>query len=401
MYDRVSPRVKSFTGAIGSLSDARWTWKGKNDVRVAFCITELEAGGAERALAELAVRIDRDRFAPHVYCLAPPPLPGLPSVVPRLQEAGVPIDYLNASWRLAWPRVVRDLAALWRRDQPELVQTFLFHANIVGRCAAMRARIPHVVAGVRVAERRRRTYLWVERLTARMVDRHVCVSQAVAEFTRTQGGIPADRLIVIPNGIDLARFSGVAPVDLTQFGVPADRKCVVCIGRLDEQKRPDWLVRHSPTWMAALPKHDLLLVGDGPRRANVMALAHQLGIGHRVHLAGWRPDVPSILAACDLLVLASRWEGMPNVVLEAMASGLPVVATSVEGVAELLGQNSAMQSAAVDDGASLANQIVAILYNPLCAQELGRANRARVEAEFDVKKSIRAYEALYEQLAHE
>ena len=119
--------------------------------------------------------------------------------------------------------------------------------------------------------------------------------------------------------------------------MPAGRDVVTCIGRLDRQKGLDWLLETAAIWLPQLPRCDLLLVGQGPERRKLEAQCRGLGIGDRVHFAGWRPDVAEILAASRLLVLPSAWEGMPNVVLEAMAAGLPVVATDVEGVRELLG----------------------------------------------------------------
>ena len=119
---------------------------------------------------------------------------------------------------------------------------------------------------------------------------------------------------------------------------------VTFVGRLEKQKGVNWLIESAPLWLAELPDCHLLLVGDGPMRATLESAAAASGLGERIHFAGWRADVPEILAASDLLVLPSAWEGMPNVVLEAMASRRPVVATDVEGVRELLGPGADLQT---------------------------------------------------------
>lgn len=364
--------------------------------RVAFCITELRAGGAERCLVELATRLDRSRFSCSVVSLAPRPADVERSLAPRLEAAGIPMRFLDA--RCSWdaPRAIRQLAAILRDERPDLVQTFLYHANIVGRLAARRANIKNVVSGIRVAERRSRTRLWIDRLTAGNVARHVCVSEAVARFSRDVGGLPADRLVVIPNGIDLARYENVPPWDPAAFGLPAGRRYVVCIGRLDEQKGQRWLIEHAQPWLAQVPEHDLLLVGDGPDRAALDAIVRAAGLSGRVHFLDWTTVVPTILVVADLLVLPSFWEGMPNVILEAMAAGRAVVARDVEGVSELLGPTPGPQLVPTDAPAEqFGSAIVNLLHDNALRTSLATQNRLRIAQDFTLESMVRRYELLY------
>lgn len=368
-------------------------------LRIALCITGLEYGGAEKCLTELAARVDRRRFEPVVYSLAPRPAPGRPSVVPRLVQAGVETHFLDVRRTWQFPLAVRRLALRFRQERPDLVQTFLFHANVVGRVAARRAGVPRVLAGIRVAERRGRWRLWLDRATAGNVARHVCVSQSVADYAATVGGLPRDRLIVIPNGVEIEAFRSAVPCDLETLGVPAGRKLVAYIGRLDAQKRVNWLLELSEGWLRDSPQHDLLIVGDGPQRPLLAQTAARLGIGGRVHFLGWRADVAAILAASELLVLPSAWEGMPNVVLEAMAAGVPVVATAAEGVRELLGPGSEGQIVGIDDAGGFAEAIRLILSNQILRNALGQANQARAEGHFSLDAMVRAYENLWDRVA--
>ena len=149
-------------------------------------------------------------------------------------------------------------------------------------------------------------------------------------------GLPPQKFLVIPNGIDASRYPARL-ADLRTFGISPGRRAVVFVGRLESQKGVRWLIETAPLWLAKLPDCDLLMVGDGPLRASLEVAVQTAGVGDRVFFAGWRPDVHEILAASNLLVLPSAWEGMPNVVLEAMATRLPVIASDVEGVRELLG----------------------------------------------------------------
>ena len=367
-------------------------------MRVALCITELDIGGAERALVELATRLDPARFDPVVYCLQPRPSSDEASCVPPLEAAGITVHCLGA--RRGWhiPGALRRLKRLLAEQKPDVVQTFLFHANVIGRIAARRAGVRHVVSGIRVAERHNRWHLWLDRLTTGLVDRHVCVSQAVADFSAEHARLPADRLVVIPNGIDPDRYPAERRADLQSCGLPAGRRAITYVGRLDRQKGVRWLLETAPLWLDRLPDCDLLLVGKGPEQRALEDGCREQGISDRVHLAGWRSDVPEILAASDLLVLPSVWEGMPNVVLQAMASRLPVLATDVEGVRELLGPAADAQVVRYGDTQTFAEKLVALLSDRSLASELGHENRQRVASRFTLDRMLTAYQDLWESL---
>ena len=363
-----------------------------SNLRVALCITELELGGAERCLAELAVRLDRQRFSPTVYSLGPAPADKDRSVLPRLLAAGVEVHCLDGRSSWDFPRTVRRLSSLLAQHETQLVQTFLFHANIVGRLAARWAGVPSTVSGIRVAEREKKWHLRLDRWTDRFVDRHVCVSQAVAQFSAGHG-LPPEKLVVIPNGVDFERF-GQTPV------VPdrPDRRWVTFVGRLDRQKGVPWLLDMAADWLWQVPDVDLLLVGKGPLEPELREQCGRLGILDRVQFAGWRDDVPAVLAASCLLVLPSRWEGMPNVVLEAMAAGLPVVATDVEGVGELLGPAGGEQMAPYGDSAAFSRRVLRLLADAPAAAALGESNRRRAQESFSLDRMVSAYQRLWESL---
>jgi len=367
--------------------------------KIALCITDLDIGGAEQSLVALATRLDRSRFAPVVYCLGPEPALAQASCVPPLREAEVEVHCLGARGALHFLATTRQLRRHFERQGPDLVQTFLFHANVVGRVAARKAGVRRVVCGLRVAERRSRWHLWVDRLTSRMVDRYVCVSQSVARFSATTAGLPPDRLVVIPNGVDLDRYPAGRSDVCAALGIPAGRRLVSFVGRLEPQKGLPWLLESAQAWLARLPDHDLVIVGKGPDQPRLQKLCRQGGIASRVHFVGWRRDVPEILAGSELLVLPSRWEGMPNVVLQAMASRLPVLATDVEGVRELLGEEAGPQIVPFGDTRAWAENLVRILTDRGAAAALGRKNRQRAEQQFSIGRMVRSYEELWTSLA--
>lgn len=369
-------------------------------MRLALCITELDIGGAERCLVELATRLDRRRFTPVVYALSAEPAPATPSLVPRLREAGIETHFLGGRRASQFPLIVHRLARLLRTQQAELVQSFLFHANLAARLAARRAGVPHVLSGIRVAERAARWHLWLDRLTARLVDRHVCVSQSVADFSREAAGLPGDKLVVIPNGIEVEGYQRAAPLDLTLLGLGAGRRAVTFVGRLDRQKGLLDFLRHSPRWLERFPMHDLLLVGAGPQERELRTEADKLAIESRVHFSGWRDDVPGILRSSDLLVLPSHWEGMPNAVLEAMAAGLSVVAADVEGVRELLGDGTSLQIVPRGDPKRFCEQVIALLGDRALADRCAAENQ-RQARKFSWQNMVDAYQRLFDDVSRQ
>ena len=368
-------------------------------LRVLFCITSLETGGAERTLVDLVTRLPDRRFVRTVVSLGPKPPEEDRGLVRRLARSDVEVVFLDARSSLAAPCIVCRLCRLLRIHRPDILQTFLSHANLAGTVAGHLAGVPHVVTGIRVAERRRNGHRTLARWTSRWVERHVCVSQSVADFSHRVVGLPRQRLVVIPTGLDLSCYPATDPVRLSELGADGGRRAIVCVGRLTRQKRPDWLLDRADAILAELPEHDLFFVGRGDDAQRLAKRAARLRASDRIHFVGWRADIGAILAAAEMLVLVSDWEGMPRVVLEAMASGKPVVATAVEGIEALLGQTEPAQ--VVPRAASdFVDRVVTILREPALAERLGSENRARAANRFNVDRMVTGYAALYDSLCH-
>ncbi|MEX0820043.1 MAG: glycosyltransferase, partial [Pirellulaceae bacterium] len=346
-------------------------------------ITELEVGGAERCLVNLAAGIDRTRFAPIVCSLAPRPAEGHDLLVRQLEDAAVPVHFLNLRRSVSFPAGLSKLKQLLREHEIAVVQTFLFHANVMGAIAARSAGVSRIVSGIRVADPSRWRMV-LERLAMRRVDDIVCVSQSVANFV-AKGGFPKSKLRVIPNGVDLTQGPADDASNLMPLGMANDRRMLLCVGRLHHQKGFDWLLKLAPRLFERLPDHDLVIVGEGPERGSLDELASRLGVQHRVHFAGWRPDVPALMRAADILLLPSRWEGMPNVLIEGMGTGLPVVATSVEGVKEVLGPLAESQAVPLGGADRFIDAVCRLAADPDHRAMLGNQNRERIQAEFSLR----------------
>jgi glycosyltransferase involved in cell wall biosynthesis len=362
-------------------------------VRLALVITDLDVGGAERALVNLAIRLDRRRWAPVVIALGKEG-----RLVEGLCQAGVRCVCLGGNPRRPL-QVVARLGRAFRECRPELVQSFLFHANLAVRLAAPWAGSPWVVGGLRVAERQKKWHLVLDRLTTFLSSGSVCVSQGVLQFSQTVGGLDPRRLMVIRNGIDPQPFDQALPVPRKSLGIPEDAHLVLAVSRLDPQKGIPDLLAAAERVISQAPAWHLALAGDGPCRSWLLEqLATRPALNGRVHWLGTRDDVPGLLRSANLLVLASLWEGMPNVVLEAMAASRPVIATSVEGAEELVLPGKTGWLVPPGDPESLGTALLKAAHDTELCQRLGRNGRIRIECEFSLDRTVASYERLWSGL---
>ena len=360
--------------------------------RIAFVITELDPGGAEQALVELVTRLEPEEFLPRVFTLRSG---GALAETVRARE--IEVIELGARHRFDLG-VVSRLAKALREFQPALLQTWLWHANVAGAWAAARAGVPLLVSGIRVAERRGRWRHLIDRGLAAHFQRQVCVSRGVADQARLEVGLPADRLRVIPNGVDPHRFDTAPVVDWRSLGLPAGARVLLSVGRLEDQKGPQELWASAASVAREIPDVHWVWVGEGPLRGALEREAARLGLAARLHLVGRRDDVPSLMRGACGLVLSSRWEGMPNVVLEALAARCPVIATQVEGIAELIEPGETGWVCPPRDPAALAAAQLELLRDAERGRRLGEAGRRRVEERFTWERMAAQYESLYLEL---
>jgi starch synthase (maltosyl-transferring) len=360
---------------------------------LAFCITELDPGGAERMLVELVCRLDRRRWRPTVISLGS----GDGPLIERLRDAEIDFRCLGA--RCRWDvMMVFKLVGELKRIQPRLLQTWLFHGNVAGCLAARWAGVDDVITGNRVAERRRRWRAWIERFCVRRARRHICVSRDVAEFCRKWTRLEPVRIRVIPNGVDTARFDRAIVSDLSGLGIADDQPVIASVGRLDPQKDPLALIDVMERVLQSHPDAHLVLAGDGPLRAKVEQTIERSGLAGRIHLLGWIADVESLLARSSGVLLTSLWEGMPNVVLESMAAGVPVVTRAVEGVAELV--EHGRTGWVVRDGGidGLADAVEHLLDDPEQALAMGQHARRRAIEHFSLDVMVQRYEQMWQEV---
>jgi glycosyltransferase involved in cell wall biosynthesis len=360
-------------------------------IPIAFCITELDPGGAERALFQLVTRLDRTRWAPHVISLADGG-----SLIQAFEQAGIPVTTLHARGRFDLGLVFRLISAL-RKIRPQILQTFLFHANILGRIAGICARIPHIFSGIRVAERRSPWYLRIDRWTDFLVDKHVCVSEGVREYSQQIGHLPAKKLVVIPNGVEIEKFNAATPLERSRFGLTEDDFVVVSIGRLDHQKGYDFLIESIASWEKMPLNFQLLIAGEGPAKNDLQQLIEKHHLEKQIHLLGYVHETPGLLQLADLYVQTSRWEGMCNALMEAMAAQRAVISTQVEGTRELITDSVNGYLVPFDDRLTLISKIILLMQDAARREEFGNISYRVISQQYTTNTMVSAYDALYSQ----
>jgi glycosyltransferase involved in cell wall biosynthesis len=376
-------------------------------VRVLYVIDSLAAGGAERSLAALAPRY-RERGVDLEVAY----LHDRPGIQDDLRAAGARLHSLaGAGGRPGW--AVRARALIRRRD-PDLVHTTLFEADVAGRTAGWLTGRPVVSSLVTVAygpnqaeqagvrswklEGARR----LDSTTARVVSRFHSVAGHVARTMGPRLRIPPDRIEVIPRGRDSERLGRRTPerraVVRAALGVGESEPMVLAAARQEPQKGLDVLLEAFPTVLAEVPEGCLLVAGrEGNGTDALRAAVDRLGLRPSVRFLGGREDVADLMAACDVFVLPTRWEGLPGVILEAMALEAPIVASDIDAVREAVGDGGRAVLVPVDDPVRLAEAVVETLRHPAEAAARARSARARFEDLFTIDRVADRMVGFYER----
>lgn len=362
-------------------------------IRVVHVVESLETGGMERMVSALARSVDRDRFACSVLCLK-----RTGPVARELVQASIPVHLYTPGPGASRYLAFRGLSSLLRTLNAHVVHTHNSPALFFGTTAAWLARVPgrvHTEHGRVFPDATK--YMLAEYVLSRLLFRYVCVSERTRDDVARFERISPRKLEVVPNGVEAP-----APVServlhaLRQsFNIPENTRVVGALGRLVAEKGLDRLLKAWPAVIARCPAARLLIVGDGPLRAQLVEQAQRLDIAETVHFAGVRTDVNALHKLFDIFVMSSISEGLPLALLEAMAAGRPVVATRVGGMPDALEQGKAGVLVAPADPAGLADAIIQLLTQPTFAATVASQARQRFLDRFDVSIMARKYEQLY------
>lgn len=359
---------------------------------VLMVVDSLQMGGAERHAADLAIALHRRGVAVVVACSAGGFLAG------AIERAGIEVCVLGSrqvkrrlGLLLAWR-----LRRLIHHRHVRLVHAHMYAGGAAGALALVGSGLPLVRTEHSEASWRGRWATLVGRLAYRRTAHIIAVSAPIRQRLVERDGVPAERVTVIPCAM---------PQDCPRQPSPAlpetlgGRPLVGVVARLQPEKGVDVLLRAASRIVDRRPECTLVVMGDGPLRAMLEAQAARLGLAGHVHFLGFRPDVPALLPLLEVLVVPSLSEGAPLVVLEAMAAGVPVVASATGGIPDQIRHEEDGLLVPPGDDAALAAAVLCLLEDPALARRYGEAGRRKVEQEFGFEEMVDRIEGIYQRVS--
>jgi len=377
--------------------------QGKNEPgrrRVFFLTDSFNIGGTETQAVELAMRLDPGKYAVTLGCLrARGPL------LERLRGTAIAIEEFYPKGGFDSPNGIYQmlrLARFLRRGKFQIVHTHDLYTNLIGIPAALIARSPIIISSRRDLghldwyQTKRR--VWLRRLQNRST---VVLTNAgaIRDSLLAEDHFRADKVRVIYNGVDVEKFARETRDRQWLMDGCEDEKWIVLVGNMhSDVKGHPWLIEAAVAVCREFRKVRILLAGDGARRTDFEGQVAAARLQANFSFLGRRDDVPRILACCDIGVLPSKAEGLPNAVLEYLAAGLPTVASRVGGNAEIVQQGVTGLLVPAQDSVALAESLLQLLRDPARAEEMGRTGRAYVSSNFSFQRMIEKTDELYTEL---
>ena len=363
-------------------------------IRILQVIATLDPAGTERQMTHLCRRLDRRKFSVAVCCLTRGGL-----LEHDLRQADIPVHILNKRGRWDF-RVLWKLFRLMREFRPHIVHSWLPTANTLGRPAALFARVPVLIASERAAD------VWkgplrrlADRLLAPITDGILTNAEAVKRFLTHDVGLPQDKVSIVRNGMDFGEFSeAVERGASTPLPEAREAFLIGTVGRLEPQKGMAYLIEAFAQLPDSAHPKQLWIVGAGLEERSLRRQAETAGVADRVHFLGARDDVPALMTRFDLFVLPSLWEGLPNVVLEAMAARRAVVATAVDGTPEAVADGETGLLVPPKNPQALATAMESLIKDSEKRTAYGEAGRQRVERVFGMDRMVAETEDIYRRL---
>lgn len=350
-----------------------------NPFRVVLLLEELDFGGTQRHALELAKHLDPIRFQPEIWTMA-----GGKDMLPLAVSAGVRVRRLSGESTVGH----RSLHALWRALKTSPVDALLLLTvipNIWGRIFGRLARIPVIVGTCRGGlspSRQHDRFLWP------LLHHHITNTHDLKRILVERYGVPARLITVIPNGVDTDHFRPRGE------GSPSPGKLLLCVARLVPDKDHGTLIEAFRLVSQKEPLAELRIVGNGQNRRTLQMLISQLKLSHRVRVIPGQEDLRDWYARSRLFVLSSVAEGLPNVILEAMASGLPVVATAVGGLPEVVRHGESGWLVPAGNPVALSEAILHVLRDEDSGERMGKVGRAVAESRYSIRAMVDRHERL-------
>jgi len=372
--------------------------------KVFHIITKLELGGAQKVTLMTLERLPRDRYELGLITGPEGILVGWANQIPDLTRFWIP-NFVREVRPIQDSITLLKLWRLFRRERPDIVHTHSSKAGILGRLAARLAGVPvifHTYHGFGFNDFQPRLiktlYIWLERITGRVTNQTVIVSYANAKRAEDSGIVRNNDWILCRDAISLEQFMQPGPrrTKLREWNVPENRVVAGMVACFKRQKSPLDFVEVAARVLKETDRVHFIMAGDGELRPAIEARIRDLGISSHITLLGWQRDMPEVYRNLDVVVLTSLWEGLPCVFSEAMAAGLPIVATHVDGAREAIidGDNGFLHGP--HDVEGMAKSVLKLVENPALREAMGSRGKSRV-SEFDIDTSVRALESAYQK----
>ena len=367
-------------------------------MKIIFIIDSLQRHGTQRALSHLVRGLRDLGYQQTVIALNDPVAP---NIMEDLIAAGCEVKRIGRFPLLlggaGWWRLV----GILKRSKPDIVMTMLDFSDMLGRPAARLAGCRVLVGSIRARNPAKPSWQrWLGRMSIGWADKVIVNSCEIVSYVCETEGARHDQVAVIPNAVEnlRARSAGLRERYRQQIGVNSDTMVLGWVGRLRAQKNAGLLLQACAQLPANLPRWKVIVLGDGPERALFSSRVDKLRLNDRLIWLGERNDVEGWLAAMDLFVHTADFEGMPNAVMEAMAMGLPVVASGVDGTRELIEDGVSGYLVAPRDVSGFASRIASVMRDPDLARRFGERAHLDVLQRFGMAHMIRAYDELFRSL---
>jgi glycosyltransferase involved in cell wall biosynthesis len=367
-------------------------------MRVTYLVPRMGVGGAERHLISLASGLRNLGVEARIDCVFEEG-----ALAEEIRAKGIPFECLRA--QLGWgPKTLLRIFKSLRRNPADILHNYLFGFDFYGALPARLAKIPAVISTRReIAHWQKPRHLLLARLGNLFSDRIVCCSSAARAWAEKKEKVDGKKLLTIHNGVDLNRFSPTGQPKVRErvrrdLGIPAAAVLIGAVANFSPEKGHEYLLEAAGTVLKTNSRAWFLLVGGGPLMAEMKLRAQKMPGADRILFAGQRADIPELLEAMDLFVLASVIEGFPNVLLEAMAMSKPVVATETGGIPELIQSGTDGLLVTPKDSVQLAAGIQSLISDTSVAVRLGMKAREKIKKDFSIERMIHQYEKLYEGL---
>ena len=303
-------------------------------IKILYVMVHLNYGGAEVGLLTTLKKINRQRFDCSVLSIEKKGRIG-----EEIEKAGFKVTYLNANARLYNIPLIFRIAKILKKEKPDILHTSLFYANFFGRVASLFIKPKVIITEERSMYTEKRFYhILIDKLLSGITDKIIACSKSVIDFTVKQENISREKFSLIYNAVDAERFNvSLEKSELRKkYGFSNEDFILGTVGSLIPKKGHRVLLEAASLLSKEVPNLKVLLVGDGKERKNLSQLASKLGISDKVLFLGARKDIPELMKIMDVFTLPSFQEGFPRTLVEAMYMGLPVIASNISGIQEVI-----------------------------------------------------------------